>query len=382
MKIAIFTDTFYPDINGVARTLKHFTNYLEKQGISYKVFAPDSESHANEYISSQISRFKSWSFFLYPECRLAFPNLFRIKSELEAFSPDIIHVATPFNMGLCGIYLAKKLSIPLVGSYHTDFDYYLKFYDLQFLSKILWKYMKWFHKPFKKLFVPSQETYMQLHRRGFANLEIWPHGVDCQLFHPRYAKHTLHEKRGITKKYLLTFVGRLAPEKDVKTLLSVAKALPTRVNEQVQWLIVGDGPLREELEDNSPANMAFTGYLTGGELAEIYSASDLFVFPSPTETFGNVVIEALASGTPVIAANSGGVKNIIQPGVTGYLCETGNAAEFAHAILKLLENKSLRSQFAQEGRDYALAQSWDAILAQLLWHYQAVFEETNIEKYA
>ncbi|WHY87028.1 glycosyltransferase family 1 protein [Neobacillus novalis] len=382
MKIAIFTDTFHPDINGVARTLKHFTNYFEKQNITFKVFAPDSNSHSNEYISSHISRFKSRSLFFYPECRLAFPNLFRIKAELEAFSPDIIHVATPFNMGLCGIYLAKKLSIPLVGSYHTDFNYYLKFYNLQFLSKVLWKYMKWFHKPFKKLFVPSQETYTQLHRRGFTNLEIWPHGVDCQHFHPYYDKQSIREQRGITKKYLLTFVGRLAPEKDVKTLLDVAKELPAEVNEQVQWLVVGDGPLREELEANSPANMIFTGYLTGIELAEIYSASDLFVFPSPTETFGNVVIEALASGTPAITANSGGVKNIIQPGVTGYLCETGNAAEFADAILKLLENDSLLIQLGREGRDYALTQNWDTIFDHLLWHYQSAFEDPSIQKFA
>src|SRR3954451_24693338 len=120
MKIAIFTDTFHPDINGVARTLQQFTQYLDHQNISYKVFAPDCRS--NEYVSSHIRRIKSLPFFLYPECRLALPNLFRIKAELEVFSPDIIHVATPFNMGLCGVYLAKKLTIPLVGSYHTDFD--------------------------------------------------------------------------------------------------------------------------------------------------------------------------------------------------------------------------------------------------------------------
>ncbi|WP_223589813.1 glycosyltransferase family 4 protein [Neobacillus bataviensis] len=380
MRIAIFTDTFHPDINGVARTLKHFTNYLDEQNIPYKVFAPDSRS--NEYISAHIRRFKSFSFFLYPECRLAFPNLFRTKSELENFSPDIIHVATPFNIGLCGVYLAKKLNIPLVGSYHTDFDYYLQFYDLQFLSKIVWKYMKWFHKPFQKLFVPSSETLTQLKRQGFANLEIWPGGVDCQLFHPYYEKQTIREELGITKKYLLTYVGRLAPEKDVKTLLAVAKALPTEMLEQIQWYVVGDGPLREELQQDAPSNMTFTGYLTGERLAEIYSASDVFVFPSPTETFGNVVIEALASGTPVITANSGGVKNIIKSGVTGYLCETGNEAEFVNAILKLLENDNLRSQFGIEGRNYALTQSWEKIFAQLLWRYKSVVEEPKIPKYA
>lgn len=380
MRIAIFTDTFDPDINGVARTLKHFTQYLDDQNIEYKVFAPDS--YSNEYVSTHIHRFKSFSFFLYPECRLAFPNFSRMKSELQQFSPDIIHVATPFNIGLCGAYLAKKLTIPLVGSYHTDFDYYLQYYDLQFLSKILWKYMTWFHKPFKKLFVPSNETLTQLNRHGFQNLEIFPGGVDCQLFHPFYDKQAVRERYRISKKYLLTYVGRLAPEKDVKTLLSVTKSLPSILNEQIHWLVVGDGPLKEELQKESQANISFTGYLTGEHLAEVYSASDLFVFPSPTETFGNVVLEALASGTPAIAANSGGVKNIIKAGVTGYLCETGNVQEFVVAILQLLDNDRLRKQFAIDGRNYALTQSWDQIFANLLCHYDDVIEKPEVQKYA
>jgi glycosyltransferase involved in cell wall biosynthesis len=380
MKIAIFTDTFFPDINGVARTLKQFTNYLDDQNIQYKVFAPDS--HSNEYVSNQIRHFKSFSFFLYPECRLAFPNLLRIKSELQDFSPDIIHVATPFNVGLCGVYWGKKLNIPLVGSYHTDFDYYLKFYNLHFLSKILWKYMRWFHRPFKKLFVPSIETLSQLYRHGFSNLEIWSGGVDCKTFHPYYDKKAIREQYGITKKYLLTYVGRLAPEKDVNTLMAIAKTLPTEINEQIQWFVIGDGPLREELQHKGPSNMTFTGYITGEQLAQFYSASDLFVFPSPTETFGNVVIEALASGTPVIAANSGGVKNIIKTGVTGYLCEAGNVQEFINAILKLVENESLRMQLGLEGRNYALTKNWDHIFINLLWHYKDVIEGPKIQKYA
>lgn len=380
MRIAIFTDTFHPDINGVARTLNQFTQYLNNQRISYKVFAPESRS--NEYVSSHIHRFKSFSFFLYPECRLAFPNLFRIKAELKDFSPDIIHVATPFNMGLCGVFLAKKLNIPLVGSYHTDFDYYLQFYDLPFLSQILWKYMKWFHKPFKKLFVPSNETINQLKRHGFTNLEIWPGGVDCQLFHPYYEKQAIREQLGVSKKHLLTYVGRLAPEKDVKTLMAVAHALPEDTKKQIQWVIIGDGPLREELQNDAPSNMIFTGYLTGEQLAECYSASDLFVFPSPTETFGNVVIEALASGTPAVTANCGGVKNIVKSGVTGYLCETGNVTEFVNAIQTLLENDKLRHQLGVEGRNYALSQSWDKIFAHLLMNYRNVIEEPKIQKYA
>ena len=380
MKIAIFTDTFFPDINGVARTLKRFTDYLHEQNISFKVFAPQTTS--NEYVSDHIHRFKSLSFFLYPECRLALPNLLQIKAELLNFSPDLIHVATPFNMGLCGVYYAKKLNIPLIGSYHTDFDHYLHYYDLQFLSKLVWKYMNWFHSPFQKLFVPSMETLQQLKRNRFNNLEIWPRGVDCHLFHPHYDKMIFREKYGLSKKYLLSYVGRLAPEKNVKMLLSVAKSIPPELAGNIEWLMVGDGPLREELESDAPQNMIFTGYLNAEELAEIYCASDLFVFPSPTETFGNVVLESLASGTPVIGVNSGGVKNVIQAGVTGNLCEPGDSQEFTNAIVHLLSHDSLRWQMGMEGRKFALSQRWDLIFDDLLTHYNSVISEQNNRKYA
>jgi glycosyltransferase involved in cell wall biosynthesis len=380
MKIAIFTDTFYPDINGVARTLKRLTSYFEEKNIAFKIFAPDSQSH--EYSSTNIHFFKSRSFFLYPECRLAFPNLLDIKSALQNFSPDLIHVATPFNIGLCGVYYAKKLNIPLVGSYHTNFDDYLHYYDLQFLSKIHWKYMHWFHRTCRKLFVPSTETFLLLQHNGFSNLEVWPRGLDCQLYHPHYDKNAVQKLHGTQGKYLLTYVGRLAPEKDINTLLAVAKSIPAEVNEQLHWLIVGDGPLRKELQAQAESNMTFTGYLNGEHLAEVYAASDLLVFPSPTETFGNVVLESLASGTPVIGAKSGGVKNIIKAGVTGILCKPGHVQEFRDAIIQLITNDGLRERMGIAGRDYALTQSWNRIFEDLIWHYKNVIAEQNGEKYA
>ncbi|NMD69068.1 glycosyltransferase family 1 protein [Bacillus sp. DNRA2] len=382
MKIAFFTDTYYPDINGVANTLKLFTDYLNLKGITFKVFAPVPKQAevGHEYVSDQIHHFKSMSFFLYPECRVAFPNMFQLKAELESFAPDLIHIATPFNIGLCGVYFAKKLNIPLVGSYHTDFDYYLQFYDLQFLSKYLWKYMHWFHRPFRKVFVPSNVTYNQLNRHGFTNLEKWPHGVDCQLFHPSYDRKLVRSRLGIEKKYLLTYVGRLAPEKDLKTLMAVAKALPYDLNQHLQWLIIGDGPLRKDLEMEAASNMTFTGYLNGEALAEAYCASDLFVFPSPTETFGNVALEALASGTPVIGANAGGVKNIVKAGMTGILCEPGNVEDFTRGIVQLLTNKGLRTQMGHEARNYALTQKWDEIFDEMLDHYSAILKARPEQK--
>ncbi|MEH7235707.1 glycosyltransferase family 4 protein [Bacillus sp. JJ1562] len=380
MKIAIFTDTYYPEVNGVARTLKRFTDYLEEQGNDVKVFAPTSDS--NEYVSDHIHRFKSLSFFLYPECRLAFPNMFQIRAELEKFSPDIIHVATPFNIGFWGSYYAKKLNIPLVGSYHTDFDYYLQFYDLQFLSNPLWKYMKWFHRPFQKLYVPTLVTKNQLEEKGFANIEIWTHGVDCELFNPFYNKAVVREKHQVSKKFTLTYVGRLAPEKNVDLLIEIAKSLPTEWSEQIQWLIVGDGPSRTKMEEDAPSNITFTGFLKGTELAEVYAASDLFVFPSASETFGNVMLESMASGTPVIGVNAGGVKNVVQEGITGYLCEPGNSMEITNTILHLLENDGVRNRMGMEGRKYALTQKWDVIFENLLYSYSTVLKDPSKQKYA
>ncbi|WP_077620812.1 glycosyltransferase family 4 protein [Bacillus sinesaloumensis] len=380
MKIAIFTDTYYPEVNGVARTLKRFTDFLEEQGIDVKVFAPMSGS--NEYVSSHIHRFKSLSFFLYPECRLAFPNMPQIRSELEKFSPDIIHVATPFNIGFCGVHYAKKLNIPLVGSYHTDFDYYLQFYDLQFLSNPLWSYMRWFHRPFQKLYVPSLVTKKQLENKGFGQIEIWTHGVDSELFNPYYDKVAVRKKHHVSRKFMLTYVGRLAPEKNIEILVEVAKSLPAQWSEQIQWVIVGDGPSRSKMEEEAPTNMIFTGFLRGTDLAEVYAASDIFVFPSSSETFGNVILESMASSTPVIAVKAGGVQNIVQEGMTGYLCEPGNSGGITEAILQLLENDGNRNRMGMEGRKYALSQKWDIIFERLLYSYSTVLKDQNKQKYA
>ncbi|MGM0874998.1 MAG: glycosyltransferase family 4 protein [Bacillota bacterium] len=380
MRIAIFTDTFAPDVNGVARTLKRFTDHLEANGYEFRVFAPVSTNESR--FSSHIHRFASLPFFLYPECRLALPNMLQVKAELQRFKPDLIHVATPFNIGLCGLHYAKKLNIPIVGSYHTDFDQYLEYYDLQFFSKFLWKYMHWFHKPLRKIFVPSNETMEQLKRKGFSNIRIWGRGVDCSLFHPNYSNQQVREQFQINEKYILSYVGRLAPEKDIETLMNISLQLPEEIRDQVHWLIVGDGPSKEDMVKKAPENMTFAGYLNGVNLAKIYASSDLFIFPSPTETFGNVVLEALATGTPVIGANSGGVKNIIKQEVTGYLCEPKNVEKFNHAIIHLLENNSLRHKMSEDARKYALSQTWDQIFEGLLKEYEDALIEKDHIRYA
>jgi glycosyltransferase involved in cell wall biosynthesis len=380
MKIAIFTDTFAPDVNGVARTLKRFTNYMDSYGIEYLVFAPESTN--KDLFTSQVYRFASLPFFLYPECRLALPNMLSVKAELLKFQPDLIHVATPFNIGLCGIHYAKKLNIPVVGSYHTDFDKYLEYYDLHFLTKILWRYMRWFHRPLRKIFVPSVDTQDHLRKHGFTNTAIWPRGVDCSVFHPNFSSQQFKKKYNIKEKYVLSYVGRLAPEKDVLLLPEIQASLPASVRDEVHWLLIGEGPMKHDLLKKAPPNMTLAGFQTGNGLAEVYAASDLFVFPSATETFGNVVLESLASGTPVIGANAGGVKTIIHEGITGHLCPEKDTKAFATAISNLLLNERKRHAMSAAGRQYALEQSWDAIFSRLLLDYQTVLVKENLQSLA
>ncbi|WP_407268617.1 glycosyltransferase family 4 protein [Radiobacillus sp. PE A8.2] len=374
MKIAIFTDTYFPDVNGVAKTLKRFTDYLEANGHEYRVFAPKTSKVAS--YSSQIYQLTSLPFFLYPECRFSIPNVLQVKAELKQFQPDIIHVATPFNVGLCGIHYAQKYNIPLVGSYHTDFDKYLAYYHLQLFSKTLAKYLDWFHRSMQKIFVPSLDTFQKLKAQGYPNLSIWGRGVDATLFQPSYDGNAIRKKYNIKEKFILSYVGRLAPEKDVDSLVAIMNTLPAHLSNQIHWIIVGDGPSKEDMIKSAPANVTFTGYLQGEALAEVYANSDTFVFPSSSETFGNVVLEALASGTPAIVANAGGVKHIVEHKKTGMLCEPGEIEGFVGAIDHLLQNDAERLVMGIHARQYALKQTWNQIFEKLLSEYEEAMIET------
>ncbi|MDD9148712.1 glycosyltransferase family 1 protein [Sporolactobacillus sp. CQH2019] len=370
MRIAIFTDTFTPQVNGVAKTLERLTRYLNKTGIGYTLFAP--QNVREEHKRTNIQKVKSIPFAVYPECRFAVPNPYFVRRKLLQFQPDLIHVATPFNMGLLGRYYARKLDIPLVGSYHTDFDAYLAYYKMELISPILWNYLRWFHNSLQKTFVPSPATFVQLKDKGFHSLAIWGRGVDCGLFHPDNAENAIRREYGIAAEHILSFAGRLAPEKDIATLQKVMKNINGKMKNHVHWLIAGDGPLYSEFKAKFSEHVTFTGYLPAQKLAQVFAASDLMVFPSATETFGNVVLESLACGTPVIGANAGGVKNILVNHKTGILCTPQRVNEFTSAVSLLLRDHLKRREMSQAARRYALTQSWDQIFEKLLDDYADV----------
>ncbi len=375
MRIALFTDTFYPQVNGVALTLQRLVRYLESKGIEYQLFAPET---TEVYLPAhQINRSSSFPLIFYPECRIALPNIYKIRKRLEAFQPDLIHVATPFNIGLCGLFYGKRHHIPMVASYHTHFDRYLEHYHLQLAAPLFWRYIRWFHQHCIRTFAPSRETLGLLRQQGISGLRIWNRGVDCSLFHPDRHTSSLRERYDIKERYLFLYVGRLAPEKDIDVLTEIMHTLPASIAEQVHWLIVGEGPMLSVLKASEQSRITFTGYLKGIALAEAYAAADLFVFPSSSETFGNVVLESLASGLPVVGARSGGVQEIIDHGRNGLLCPAKDAAAFVRSIVSLIESPELLLAMGREGRHYALTQSWDTIFDSLLDNYTQALESQN-----
>ncbi len=379
VKVALFTDTFLPDVNGVARTLGRWVDYLESHGATCRVFAPQSDGEAgSDYNSLLVERFYSVPFLLYPECKLAIPNPISIKKRLQEFKPDIIHCATPFNLGLYGLHYAKKHKIPVVASYHTHFDQYLQYYKIQWVEGMLWRYLGWFHQTCRKIYVPSRSTLHYLMERGFSNLEVWSRGVDVSRFHPEVDREAVLRKAGANPdKLSLLYVGRLAPEKSVDVLLEAYDRLPEELRSQTELILAGDGPLYKELTESymDRKDIHFLGFTEGTALTDLYAAADLFVFPSATETFGNVVLEAMASGTTVIGAAAGGVQDTVKHMETGWLCQPGDAGAFAEAIATLLENDTLRNQMAQAGRAYSELQTWDSIFSRLLDSYRQVVPE-------
>ncbi|MBD0379847.1 glycosyltransferase family 4 protein [Paenibacillus sedimenti] len=374
MRVALFTDTFLPDVNGVAKTLGRWTRFLESKGAECKVFAPTSMTES-DHDPFRVERFYSIPFLLYPECRLAIPNPLHIRKSLHAFEPTIIHCATPFNLGLFGLYYARKHGTPFVASYHTHFDQYLSHYKIPWVEPTLWKYMQWFHQSCRKVYVPSVSTRQHLEAKGLRNLEIWSRGVDAERFHPDVNRQQVLASYGVdASKFIMLYVGRLAPEKSVEVAIETFEALPEEIRSNAHLIIAGDGPSAASLREwyGEKADMTFPGFVQGKALAELYAAADLFIFPSATETFGNVVLESMAAGTAVIGAAAGGVNDTIEHEVTGLLCPPGDVSAFVGAVRRLYGSYETRRSIAKSGRAYALRQSWEQIFNKLYTSYEEV----------
>ena len=370
MRIAFFTDTFYPQINGVSNTLSYLSRYLDAKKIEHVFFAPDYGFDSPECEGLPVVRFKGLRPIIYPECRLAFVTLEKMSDILADFAPDVVHIVTELSMGLAGLRAATALGLPIVMSYHTNFDQYLRFYHLTYLGEPLWRYMKWFHSFALANLCPSRDTLESMRERGFRNLDIWSRGIDLTRFSPSHSSPGLRRELGAGDRTVFLYVGRVSAEKGLDVLMQSIRIVNRSHGDRVQFWITGDGPYRKELSSLALPNVVFTGEKRGEELARIYASADAFVFPSGTETFGNVLLEAMASGLPPVCTDSGGITDYTVAGENALVCRYGDPAGMAEAIVGMLD-PGLRRRIRLQALRTAQGRSWDAIFAALMRHYVA-----------
>ncbi len=369
MRIAIFAETFLPKWDGVANTLCHLLEYLAAHKHTALMFAP--EGAPTQYAGTPIVGLPAFAFPFYPDLRLV-PPIMNVERRLADFHPDIVHIVNPAFLGLTGLRHARSLNVPVVASYHTDLPGYTSTYRLGLFRDTLWAYFRWLHNQADLNLAPSHFTRRELEAHGFERVGVWSHGVDTTQFHParRSAEWRTRLTGGRPDAPLLLYVGRLAIEKRIEWLQPVLEALP-----QVRLAIVGDGPLRSTLEtqfagtQRDASRTVFTGYLRGDDLAAAYAAADLFTFPSANETFGNVVLEAMASGLPVIAPRAGGPVDLITQGINGFLCAPDDQTEWLTLIQQCVEEPTMTQRMGQRARSFAESRSWEAVFNGLLRDY-------------
>jgi glycosyltransferase involved in cell wall biosynthesis len=370
LRVALVASSYNYIRDGVALTLNRLVAYLERHGVEVLVFAPVGKTAALDHAGTLVP-VPSIPVPLRSEYRLAFGIP---KAPLAAFKPDLIHLAlAPDPLGYSAIRAAKTLNVPLVASCHTRFDTYLKHYPGSSLAEgLLKRYLRFAYSAAREVYVPSGSMLESLKADGVQSaFKLWPRGVDTQLFNPAKRSPEWRAKHGIgADEFVVTFVSRLVREKELDTVVAslklfAARGMPHRV------LIVGDGPDRNILEEGLPGAI-FAGFLQGEELAAAYAASDVFLFPSETETFGNVTLEAMASGLPCVCANATGSRSLVVHGETGYLETPRNANGFAGRLAVLARDDELRARFGAAARERALTFSWDESMAKILDHYRSV----------
>lgn len=377
MRVTLVTETYFPQVNGVSRTLGQLVRVLKEAGDQVQVVHPDYGEPAEGPDRVLV---RSVHVPFYRELRLPVPPFGRVRRAIDAFRPDIIHIATEATLGLAALRHALAREVPVVSSFHTNFDQYTNHYGVGWLRGPLWRYFRWFHNATRETYVPSLATIAELEAKGLERLVLWPRGVDGSLFRPdRPGRDRVRRELGFTPEdVVIGHVSRIAVEKNVG-YLGEALALVTAARPGVRLLIVGDGPARPELEEKLGDAASFVGYRTEDDLADHYAAADLFAFTSLTETFGNVILEAMASGLPVVAVRSGGPGDIVRPGETGLLVDPGAPpGDFSDALIGLVDDLAARSALAASARSYALSQTWDAIMGDLRCRYEAIVSPTPI----
>jgi glycosyltransferase involved in cell wall biosynthesis len=375
-RVALFSGAYNHIADGVSLTLNRLVAHLQRSGAEVEVFAPTIPRPALRH-EGRLNPVRSTSMPGRKEYRISLGLNREPREALDAFAPTLIHIATPDLLGLSALRYARANKLPVVATYHTHFASYLRYYGLGFAEGPVWRYLKRFYDACDAVYVPTPSMADVLRENGITKgLRIWPRGVETERFSPERRSMDWRRAQGISDDELVvTFVGRLVWEKGLDVFAKVMEQLQGS-DHPVRALLVGEGPAKAELQERLPGEV-FTGHLSGTDLATAYASSDIFLFPSETETFGNVTLEAMASGVPAVCADAVGSRALVADGETGILAPPRDTEAFKAAVTRLLEDSTIRSRKSTAARDRALNYSWPCILDRMVDYYQDVLQPSG-----
>jgi glycosyltransferase involved in cell wall biosynthesis len=366
LRIAVVTETWPPEVNGVAMTLAKLVQGLSHRNHDVQLIRPRQTKTDSPMSDSSLEEvlMRGMPIPRYPELKLGLPSKKTLVKTWTLRRPDVVHIATEGPLGWSALQAAKVLKLPVTSDFRTNFQSYSKHYGVGWLRKPIVAYLRKFHNATACTMVPTRELMRTLSENGFANLKVVSRGVDTKLFNISKRDTSLRRSWGATDNTkVLISVGRMAPEKNLDQVLKTYEALKS-TGQSFKLVMVGDGPLKEQFQKRYP-EIIFPGMLSQSNLAAYYASSDLFIFPSQTETFGNVTLEALASGIPVLAFDCAAARDWVQTGVNGWLVAENNPEGFSAQAVTIFNSKDLLDQITQSTRQQVVHLDWDQIAEQV-----------------
>lgn len=376
MKIAYFNANLKVGQDGVTRCIYKMIDGVIERG--HKAIAVTSTPPVGE-APIPIYGVPSVKLPLQKTYRIAVPGYQAFAQYLEEFQPDILHINSPCTLGYSAIKYGKHFGIPVVATYHTHFPTYPRYYNLDSLEELTWRLSRRLYNKVDRTFVPALPILRELDQHGIQRLEYLPNGVDTGAFSPLYRSDEWRKRFGHGEKPVILFVSRLVWEKDLRVLAQTFTELRSH-RDDFEMVIVGDGHARQELQQMMPG-AHFLGYQSGKMLAESFASADVFAFPSTTETFGLVTLEAMSSGLAPVAAKVGGAVGIIQEGRSGLFAEPLNGVDLARKIEWLLDHPNHRKVIAEHALARAQEFRWDRILDRLFENYKEVIESFRSRRF-
>jgi glycosyltransferase involved in cell wall biosynthesis len=360
-QICVVTETYPPEINGVAVTLARLVSGLRARGHEVSVVRPRQPVDGGDDADPDLTLVRGLALPGYSEVRIGWPAPAALGKSWATRRPDVLYVATEGPLGWSAMRIAARLSIPVFSGFHTNFHGYARHYHAGWLEPVVFRYLRRFHNRTRGTVVASVELRDQLRAAGFRNLSVIGRGVDQRLFTPARRSPALRQTWGASEDDLVVlYVGRLAPEKNLPLAIEAYRAMQ-RVTRSLRFVVVGDGPLRAALQHANP-DLRFCGMQTGERLAAHYASADVFLFPSETETFGNVTLEALASGLVVVAYDYAAAHLHITHGETGVLVPCGEANTFVARSAALASSGAAFQRLRWRARESVVGVDWQRVV--------------------